>query len=61
MEEIFDWIKENKVKSALIAITLFFSPLIIVNLLFKWHSNIFLLEAEWSAGEIGRASCRERV
>lgn len=52
MEEIFNWIKENKVKSALIVIAMFLVPLITVNLLFKWHSNIFILEAEWSAGDL---------
>lgn len=46
------WFLRHKVISVVIAVLLFAVPLIVVNSLFKWKSNIYIIEAEWSAGDV---------
>lgn len=47
--------RKNKFKNFLYGITalaIFFLPLLIVHLLFKWNSNVDFWSAEWSAGDV---------
>lgn len=52
MNIIMDWIKKHKATTVLVCIILFFLPLVLVHILFKWKSGIGWLSAEWSAGDI---------
>lgn len=52
MKNIIDWIEKHKLLTAIAVFMLFFLPLIIVNILFKWHSSISWLKAEWGAGDL---------
>ncbi len=52
LEKIFEWIKKHKVKTALLGLLLFFIPIIIIHLLFKWYWGIEFLVAKWTAGEL---------
>lgn len=47
-----EWIFTNKIKTAVIAISLFTIPLVIVHMLFKWNSGVEWIQAEWGAGDI---------
>lgn len=42
----------HKVMSCIVIIALFFIPMLIVHILFKWNSNIEWLQAEWGAGDV---------
>lgn len=51
---MFDWIKTHKVIFTIICLTLLIALIgipLIINLLFKFNSNISIFEAEWSAGD----------
>ncbi len=52
MKKDKSWFLRHKVISTILAVLLFAVPLIVVNLLFKWKSNIYIIEAEWSAGDV---------
>lgn len=52
MNKIMDWIAKHKIAMFLIINVLFFLPLILVHILFKWDSGTRWLSAEWSAGDI---------
>lgn len=52
MKKILDWIKAHKFIVAITTILVFVLPLAIVHFLFKWHSGLFWLEAEWFAGDV---------
>lgn len=52
IELFIAWVKKNKVKTILIIMGLFFLPLMIVHLLFKWNTGISFFYAEWSAGDL---------
>ena len=47
-----DWIAKHKIAMFLIINVLFFLPLILVHILFKWDSGTGWLSAEWSAGDV---------
>lgn len=52
--KMFEWIKKHKISFVLICISVFIFLVgvpFIINLLFKFNSNISVLEAEWSAGD----------
>lgn len=51
MSKIVDWIKHHKTAALLGCIVMFFLPLILVHIFFKWNSGIGWLSAEWSAGD----------
>lgn len=51
MNKVFEWIKCHKLKTSLLTFFLFVLPVIIVHILFKWNTNINILNAEWTAGE----------
>lgn len=51
---MFDWIKTHKVIFTIMCLTLLIVLIVIpfiINLLFKFNSNISIFEAEWSAGD----------
>ena len=52
MKKILNWIKTHKILVAIITILVFALPLVVVHFLFKWHSGIPWLEAEWLAGDV---------
>ena len=52
MTKIMKWMKAHKIITALIVAALFVLPLVIVNLLFKWHSGCNFFVAEWDAGDV---------
>ena len=52
MNKIMDWIAKHKIAMFLIINVLFFLPLILVHILFKWDSGTGWLSAEWSAGDV---------
>lgn len=52
MENIYEWIKNQKLKILLITCILLMLPILITHILFKWRTDIDLLNAEWSAGEL---------
>ena len=52
IEKIITWIKSHKIITILILFGLFLIPLIVVHLLFKWHSGCTYFSAEWSAGDL---------
>lgn len=47
----FNWVKHHKKKAVFVVITLFFAPMIITHVLFKFRICDFL-SAEWSAGDV---------
>ena len=52
MKKFLKWINKHRGIVILSFIISFFLPLIVTNLLFKWYSNIWFLEAEWNAGDV---------
>lgn len=52
MKKILNWIKTHKTLVAIITVLVFALPLVVVHFLFKWHSGIPWLEAEWLAGDV---------
>lgn len=52
MENLIKWIKSNKLFFALSVFILFLVPLVMVNTLFKFSSNINWITAEYSAGDM---------
>lgn len=52
MNKIVDWIKNHKTTTLLVCIVMFFLPLILIHIFFKWNSGIGWLSAEWSAGDV---------
>lgn len=52
LNKIVNWIKNHKTTTLLVCISIFFLPLVIVHILFKWNSEIRWLSAEWSAGDV---------
>ena len=52
LNKIVDWIKNHKITTLIVCTAMFFLPLVLVHILFKWDSSIDWLSAEWSAGDI---------
>ena len=52
MRKVTDWVKKNPIRTILIVVAMFFTPLLIVHLLFKWNTGIEFLGAEWDAGDL---------
>lgn len=52
IDSLIEWVKNNIFKTILIIIGLFFIPLIVVHLLFKWNTGSDFISAEWSAGDL---------
>ena len=52
MDKIFNWVKNHKKSIILILLGLFFIPMIIIHFLFKWNSNIYLIQADWESGDV---------
>lgn len=52
MRKIINLIKKYPRRTVIIVIATFFVPLIVVHLLFKWHTGIYFIEAEWDAGDL---------
>lgn len=52
MQRIFKWINRHKVLTIAVLLLIIFLPLIIIHIVFKFHTDCFWLKAEWSAGEI---------
>lgn len=52
IEEIAIFIKQHKAKIASFMIGLFFIPLFVVHLIFKWKSPYDFISAEWTAGDL---------
>lgn len=52
IESFIAWVKKHKMKTILVIIGLFFVPLIVVHLLFKWDTGYDFISAEWSAGDL---------
>ena len=50
--QLINYIRKHKVIFIIIMILLFFVPLLIVNILYKWYSGIDFFIAEWSAGDL---------
>ena len=52
MNKIVEWIKNHKATILIVCVMMFFLPLILVHIFFKWNSGIGWLSAEWSAGDV---------
>ena len=52
MERILDWITKHKKITITIFMILIILPMAIIHLLFKWKSNCYWIESEWSAGDV---------
>lgn len=52
MGNIFKWIKEHKILVIIIMALLFFFPILIIHLLFKFSSKYEFFVAEWNAGDV---------
>lgn len=52
MKTILNWIKDHKILTVIITVLVFALPLVAVHFLFKWHSGVSWLEAEWLAGDV---------
>jgi len=52
MRKVTDLVKKYPRRTILIVVAIFFIPLIIVHLLFKWNTSIEFLGAEWDAGDL---------
>lgn len=52
MDRFFDWIKNHKGKAIAIIIAMFIVPMIVVHLLFKWKTDIYLVQADWNSGDV---------
>ncbi|MBS5605682.1 MAG: hypothetical protein KHX84_15125 [Enterocloster asparagiformis] len=52
MGNIITYFRAHKYKCLLIPPILFFFPLVIVHCLYKWHTGLSLLEAEWTSGDL---------
>lgn len=52
MKKIYEWIVNHKVKTAIICVTIFMLPLVIVQVLYKLHLGISWLVSEWKAGDV---------
>lgn len=52
MKNALDWIKNHKISTVLLCLILFFTPLIIIHIFFKWRSGLTWLAPEWSAGDL---------
>lgn len=49
---VIRWFLRHKILTFVIILLFFAVPLIAVHFLFKWKTGVYLLESEWSAGEI---------
>lgn len=52
MDEVLEWVRTNWIKTFIIIFVLFFAPLIIVHILFKWDSGCSYLIADWQSGDV---------
>jgi hypothetical protein len=52
LKTILNWIKDHKILTVIITVLVFALPLVVVHFLFKWHSGVSWLEAEWLAGDV---------
>lgn len=52
MKKYIEWISSHKASLFICMGVLFFLPIVIVHLLFKWNSGIEFWVAEWGAGEV---------
>lgn len=52
MDKIFNWVKNHKKSIILILLGFFFIPMVIIHFLFKWNSNIYLIQADWESGDV---------
>ncbi len=52
MDKILKWIYFHKITAILLIIAVIFLPVLSIHFLFKFHSNCYWIESEWSAGEI---------
>lgn len=52
MEKIYDWIAKHKALFLIICIAIFALPLIVVQVLYKWHLGIDWLISDWESGDV---------
>ena len=52
MEKFLQWMIKHKVSTAIIAIALFFVPLLVIHILFLWNSGIDWMVARWTPGDL---------
>lgn len=52
MEKFLQWMVKHKVSTAIIAIALFFVPLLVIHILFLWDSGVDWMVARWTPGDL---------
>ena len=52
MDRMFNWIKGHKIASFAILLGLFIVPIIAVQFLFKWKTDIYWIQADWKSGDV---------
>ena len=52
MKKIIEFVKAHKKLTLISLLIVVFIPIPIIHFLFKWNSNVDILSAEWTAGEI---------